>query len=140
MHACHPHGVLPAHWACRMFSEPWGIVVVRASWPRHPTIIKKKKKVLENPFASRSCVSGKGFSYFIYTLNSRNIKLNTNLCLWKNLAFLELHKLRRSLYSFHLYTCFPMNNLTKSMSGVVTKMVFSCRNGIIINFINFFTL
>jgi hypothetical protein len=27
-----------------MLSGPWGIVVVRASWPGHPTIIKKKKK------------------------------------------------------------------------------------------------
>ena len=42
VHACHPRGVLPAHWACRMFSGPWGIVVVRASWPGHPTLIKKK--------------------------------------------------------------------------------------------------
>jgi len=25
-------------------SGPWGIVVVRASWPGHPTLIKKKKK------------------------------------------------------------------------------------------------
>ena len=44
VHACHPRGALPAHWACRMLSGPWGIVVVRASWPGHPTIIKKKKK------------------------------------------------------------------------------------------------
>jgi hypothetical protein len=26
-----------------MLSGPWGIVVVPASWPGHPTIIKKKK-------------------------------------------------------------------------------------------------
>jgi len=44
MHACHSRGALPAHWACRMLSGLWGIVVVRASWPEHLTIIKKKKK------------------------------------------------------------------------------------------------
>jgi hypothetical protein len=27
-----------------MLSGPWGIVVVRASWPGHPIIIKKKEK------------------------------------------------------------------------------------------------
>jgi hypothetical protein len=27
-----------------MLSGPWGIVVVPASWPGHPTIIKKKSK------------------------------------------------------------------------------------------------
>jgi len=43
VHACHSRGALPAHWACRMLSGPWGIVVVHASWPGHPTIIKKKK-------------------------------------------------------------------------------------------------
>jgi hypothetical protein len=43
VHACHPRGALPAHWACGMFSGPWGIVMVRASWPGHLTIIKKKK-------------------------------------------------------------------------------------------------
>jgi hypothetical protein len=42
VHACHPCGALPAHWACRMFSGPWGIVVVRASWSGHPTLIRKK--------------------------------------------------------------------------------------------------
>jgi len=30
-YACHPRGALPAHWACRVFSGPWGIVMVRAS-------------------------------------------------------------------------------------------------------------
>jgi len=44
VHACHPRGALPAHWACRMFSGPWGIVVVRVSWLGHPTLIKKKRK------------------------------------------------------------------------------------------------
>jgi len=44
VHPCHPRGTLPAHWACRMFSGPWGIVVVHVSWPGHPTLIKKKKK------------------------------------------------------------------------------------------------
>jgi hypothetical protein len=44
VHPCHPRGALPAHWACRMFSGPWGIVVVRVSWPGHPTLIKKKEK------------------------------------------------------------------------------------------------
>jgi len=42
VHACHPRGALPAHWACRMLCGPWRIVVVRASWPGHPTLIKKK--------------------------------------------------------------------------------------------------
>jgi hypothetical protein len=26
-----------------VFSGPWGLVVVRASWPRYPTLIRKKK-------------------------------------------------------------------------------------------------
>jgi hypothetical protein len=43
VHACHPRGALPAHWACRMFSGPWGLVVMRVSWPEHHTLIKKKK-------------------------------------------------------------------------------------------------
>ena len=42
--ACHPRGALPAYWAYRVFSGPWGIVMVRASWPGHPTLIQKKKK------------------------------------------------------------------------------------------------
>jgi len=42
VHVCHSRGALPAHWAYRMFSGPWGIVVVRASWPGHPRLIKKK--------------------------------------------------------------------------------------------------
>jgi len=46
VHACHPRGALPVHWACKMLSGPWRIVVVRASWSGHPTIIKKKKKQL----------------------------------------------------------------------------------------------
>jgi hypothetical protein len=46
VHVCHPRGALPAHWTCRMFSGLWGLVVVRASWPGHSTLIKKKKKVL----------------------------------------------------------------------------------------------
>ena len=25
--------------------RPWGLVVVRASWPGHPRLIKKKKKI-----------------------------------------------------------------------------------------------
>jgi hypothetical protein len=44
-YACHLRGALPAHWACRVFSGPWGIVVVRASWSGHPTLIKKKKDI-----------------------------------------------------------------------------------------------
>jgi len=44
VHACHSCGALPAHWACRMLSRLWGIVVMRASWPGHPTIKKKKKE------------------------------------------------------------------------------------------------
>jgi hypothetical protein len=28
---------LTCFWACRMSSGPWGIVVVRVSWPGHPT-------------------------------------------------------------------------------------------------------
>jgi len=47
VHACHPRGALPAHWACRMFSGPWGIVVVRASWLGHPTLIKKNILIIE---------------------------------------------------------------------------------------------
>jgi len=39
----HPRGALPVLWACRVFSGPWGIVVVRASWPGHPTLIIIKK-------------------------------------------------------------------------------------------------
>jgi len=46
-YACHPRGVLPAHWTCRVFSGLWGIVVIRASWPGHPTLIKKKKRILK---------------------------------------------------------------------------------------------
>jgi len=49
MHVCHPRGALPAHWACRILSGPWGIVVVRVSWPEHLTIIKKKKKKKKLP-------------------------------------------------------------------------------------------
>jgi len=36
-YACH------LYWTCRLFSGPWGIVVMRVSWPGHPTLIKKKK-------------------------------------------------------------------------------------------------
>jgi len=43
VHACHPHGALPTPWACRMLSGPRGIIVVRASWPKHPTLIIIKK-------------------------------------------------------------------------------------------------
>jgi len=39
-----PPRCLTCSWACRVSSGPWGIVVVRASWPGHPTLIKKKKK------------------------------------------------------------------------------------------------
>ena len=46
VHVCYPRDALPTHWACRMFSGPWGIFVVRASWPGHPTLIKKKNKDL----------------------------------------------------------------------------------------------
>ena len=46
VHACHPRGVLPAPGLAGCPSEPWGIVVVRVSWPEHPTWIKKKKKKL----------------------------------------------------------------------------------------------
>jgi hypothetical protein len=45
VYACHPHDTLLAHWAWRVFSGPWGIVVVRASWLRYPTLIKKKKNL-----------------------------------------------------------------------------------------------
>jgi hypothetical protein len=44
-YVCHPRGILSTHWACRVFSGPWGIVVVRASWPEHPTLIKKKSRL-----------------------------------------------------------------------------------------------
>ena len=40
-----PPRCLTCSWACRVSSGPWGIVVVRASWPGHPTLIKKKKNV-----------------------------------------------------------------------------------------------
>jgi hypothetical protein len=50
---CHPRGALPAHWACRMFSGPWGIVVVRVSWLEHPTLIKKIKKMKPHPRRTR---------------------------------------------------------------------------------------
>ena len=39
-----PPRCLTCSWACRVSSGPWGIIVVRASWPGHPTLIKKKKK------------------------------------------------------------------------------------------------
>jgi len=39
---CHSCGVLPAHWACRIFSGPWRIIVVHVNWSGHPTLIKKK--------------------------------------------------------------------------------------------------
>jgi len=32
-----PPRCLTCSWACRMSSGPWGIVVVRVSWPGHPT-------------------------------------------------------------------------------------------------------
>ena len=32
-----PPRCLTCSWACRMSSGPWGIVVVRVSWLRHPT-------------------------------------------------------------------------------------------------------
>jgi len=32
-----PPRCLTCSWACRVSSGPWGIVVVRASWPGHPT-------------------------------------------------------------------------------------------------------
>ena len=32
-----PPRCLTCSWACRMFRGPWGIVVVRVSWPGHPT-------------------------------------------------------------------------------------------------------
>jgi hypothetical protein len=44
VHVCHPRGVLPTHWTCRMLNGPWRIVVVYASWPGHRTIIKKISK------------------------------------------------------------------------------------------------
>jgi hypothetical protein len=31
-----------------MFSGPWGIVVVHANWPGHPTLIKKKHIIFVN--------------------------------------------------------------------------------------------
>jgi len=31
-----PPRCLTSSWACRMSSGPWGIVVVRVSWPGHP--------------------------------------------------------------------------------------------------------
>jgi len=42
-YTCHFRGILLVHWTCRVFSGPWGLVVVRASWPRYPTLIRKKK-------------------------------------------------------------------------------------------------
>jgi hypothetical protein len=40
-----------------MLSGPWGIVVVRASWPGHPTIIKKKKnKQIHGNFISKKLI------------------------------------------------------------------------------------
>jgi hypothetical protein len=53
VHACHPRGALSAHWACRMLSGPWGIVVVLASWPGHPTLIKKKEKTVSQTSVAR---------------------------------------------------------------------------------------
>ena len=32
-----PPRYLTCSWACRMSSGPWGLVVVRVSWPGHPT-------------------------------------------------------------------------------------------------------
>jgi len=40
-----PSRCLTCSWACRMSSGPWRIVVVRVSWPGHPTWIKKKKNL-----------------------------------------------------------------------------------------------
>jgi hypothetical protein len=40
-----------------MLSGLWGIVVVRASWPGHPTIIKKKKnKQIHGNFISKKLI------------------------------------------------------------------------------------
>jgi hypothetical protein len=54
-YTCYSHSILPVHWAYRVFSGPWGLVVVRANWPRHPTLIKKKlkKKWENNEFLKR---------------------------------------------------------------------------------------
>jgi len=43
-YTCHPRGILSVHWTCKIFNGPWRIVVLRASWLEHPTLIKKKKK------------------------------------------------------------------------------------------------
>ena len=39
VYVCHICGTLPAHWVCRVFSEPWGIVELA----RTPHAKKKKK-------------------------------------------------------------------------------------------------
>ena len=42
VHACHPRGVLHAHWVCRVFSGPWDQLWCAQAGP--DTHIKKKKK------------------------------------------------------------------------------------------------
>ena len=52
-----PPRCLTCSWACRVSSGPWGIVVVRASWPGNPTLIKKKKKKYAAPSFDHSNVN-----------------------------------------------------------------------------------
>jgi hypothetical protein len=62
-----------------MLSESWGIVVVRASWPGHPTIIKKKRIVYAyaNVCTSISLLS---FFYFLfYFIGALNVILTLEM-------------------------------------------------------------
>jgi len=46
-YACYSRGILSVHWTCKMFNGPWRIIVLRASWLEHPTLIIIKKKAVE---------------------------------------------------------------------------------------------
>jgi len=70
VHACHSRGALPAHWACRILSGPWRIVVVRVNWPEHPMIIKKK---MESDFWDANKYVLNILMWIIFHSSSRNM-------------------------------------------------------------------
>ena len=39
----HLRGILPVYWACKMFSGPQGLIMVRGNWSGHSGLSKKKK-------------------------------------------------------------------------------------------------
>jgi hypothetical protein len=51
-YACYSRGILSVHWTCKMFNGPWRIIVLRASWLEHPTLIIIKKKLSSSIQAS----------------------------------------------------------------------------------------